>query len=97
MEMERIRVPYRLGTNNFCEYEDDGSPVLMGDMVTVPVFDYDGSDHEESGELVSVRYAESGFIVRVSLYSEREDGFERARDVLCEGVFYRMEDDSDNQ
>ena len=95
--MTAIRVPYRLGTDHFCEYEDDGSPVLMGDMVTVPAFDYDGSSCEESGELCSVRYAESGFIVCVSLYRKREDGFEKAHDVLCEGVFYRMVADDANQ
>lgn len=97
METERIRVPYRLGTHRFCEYEDDGSPVLMGDMVTVPVFGYDGSDYEESGELFSVRYDEGGFIICVSLYREREDSIKVMRSVPCDGVFYRMEGDDANQ
>ena len=95
MTMERIRVPYRLGTDHFCKYEDDGSPVLMGDMVTVVVPTYDGTDCEESGELSSVRYGGDGFIQCVSLYRKVASGFEMERDVLCEDVFYRMESDDD--
>ncbi|WP_278591501.1 hypothetical protein [Olsenella uli] len=95
--MMAIRVPYRLGTDHFCEYEGDGSPVLMGDMVTVVVPTYDGSDCEESGELSSVRYGGDGFIQCVSLYCKVASGFEMERDVLCEGVFYRMETDDANQ
>ena len=90
-----VRVPYRLDTNRFCEYEDDGTLVFMGDMVTAVVPTYDGTDCEESGKLVSVCYGEDGFIECVSLYRKREDGFEEAHNVLCEGVFYRMESDDD--
>lgn len=78
-----VRVPYRLDTNRFCEYEDDGTLVFMGDMVTAVVPTYDGTDCEESGKLVSVCYG--------------EDGFEEAHNVLCEGVFYKMETDDANQ
>ncbi len=50
---------------------------------SLPVPTYDGTDCEESGKLVSVCYG--------------EDGFEEAHNVLCEGVFYKMETDDANQ
>ena len=85
------RVPHEMGTCNFCAYKDDGSPVLMGDAVTVVVRAYDCSEREESGRLCSVRYGEDGLIEGVSLlHPETVDRLEEEREVPCDGVFYRM-------
>lgn len=66
------RIPYRLGTDHYCVYEDDESYVRMGDMIS---FGYDtpfgGIDF--SGELCSVRYDGSGFIDAASVYVFGED------------------------
>lgn len=84
------RIPYRLGTDHYCVYEDDESYVRMGDMVSFTV-DTPFSESEFSGELCSVRYDGSGFIDAASVYVFGED---RIFDIQCNGVFYRMEDEN---
>lgn len=93
------RIPYRLGTDHYCTYEDDGSYVRIGDMIShfyetpfsevgiggVVSVRYVGV--EIDGELCSVRYGEDGFIDAVSVYVEGE---EMNFDCPCDGVFYRM-------
>ena len=86
------RIPYRLGTDHYCTYEDDGSYVRMGDMIW-HVYDTPFGEIELNGELCSVRYGEDGFIDAVSVYVAGED---RDFDCPCDGVFYRkVEDDGD--
>lgn len=85
------RIPYRLGTDHYCTYEDDGSYVRMGDMVS-HVYDMPYGGVEIDGELCSVRYGEDGFIDAVSVYVAGED---RDFDCPCDGVFYRKVEDDD--
>lgn len=94
------RIPYRLGTDHYCTYEDDGSYVRMGDMIShfyETPFSEVGSVRyvgvEIDGELCSVRYGEGGFIDTISVYVAGE-GMDY--DVPCEGVFYRMKGGSDD-
>lgn len=89
------RIPYRLGTDQFCEFEDDGSYVRMGNMVTVCWDSYAGGTYQESecsGELVSVRYDWNGFIDSVSVLPDSDSA---EVECPCEGVFHRMEDAHD--
>lgn len=82
------RIPYRLGTDHYCVYEDDGGFVHMGDTVEVCEDCYDGQ-LPYTGELLSVEYGSDGFIsfVRVANPSnENEWDY-----VDCEGVFFRPE------
>ena len=84
-EERRVRVPYRLGTDQFCVYEEDGGMVCMGDMVTV-------GESECSGELCYVKYDWEGYIDSVTLFPRGE----RCEvEVYFPGdtVFYRMEDE----
>lgn len=91
-EERDTRIPYRLGTDHYCTYEDDGSYVRMGDMIS-HVYDTPFGAFVMDGELCSVRYGEGGFIDAVSVY---EEGEEMDYDVPCEGVFYRMNGGSDD-
>lgn len=94
MASERVRVPYRLGTDDYCTYEGEGeeSYVHMGDMVAVCYETYVGNC-KCSGELGYVMYSCDGFIDSVTLFpSEDSDGVE----VPCEGMFYRMEEVDDD-
>ena len=89
-EERDTRIPYRLGTDHYCVYEDDASYVRMGDMIS---FGYDTpfGGIDLNGELCSVRYEGSGFIDAASVYVFGED---RIFDIQCDGVFYRMEDEN---
>ena len=88
-EEHRVRIPYKLGTDHFCEYEEDAGEVCMRDMVTV-CYETPSGEFEYSGELCFANYDWEGYISSVTLFMSREDseGFE----VPCDGVFYRMED-----
>lgn len=85
------RIPYRLGTDQFCEFEEDRCEVRMGDMVTMCWDSYAGGTYQEfecSGELISVRYDWNGFIDSVAVLPDRDS---EEVECPCEGVFYRME------
>lgn len=86
------RIPYRLGTDHYCTYEDDESYVHMGDMIC-HVYDTPFGELECNGELCTVRYDEGGFINAVSVYVS---GKEMVYDVPCDGAFYRMKVGSDD-
>ena len=90
-EERRVRIPYRLGTDNYCVYEEDGGEVHMGDMVTV-VYDTRFGQSECGGELLYVKYDWEGYIDSVTLFPS---GDNCVIDVYCPGdmVFYRMEDE----
>lgn len=91
------RIPYRLGTDHYCTYEEDGSYVRMGDMVTLCWDDWIGGTYQEresSGELLEVSYDEDGFISQVTLLVEEWEGREGEGRCLvcpCDGTFHRME------
>lgn len=91
-EERRVRIPYKLGTDHYCTYEDDGedSYVRMGDMVTIG-YDTRFGQSERSGELNYVKYDWEGYIDSVTLFPSGEPC---EVEVYCPGdmVFYRMED-----
>lgn len=82
------RVPYRLGTDHYCEFEYDDGYVHMGDEVEVF---WDAYDDERScvGWLCSVDYGEDGFVNGAFLRDEDDE--EDATFVPCDGVFYKPE------
>lgn len=82
-EERDTRIPYRLGTNHYCKY-DDGGNVRMGEKISC----FHDTPFGEV-EIYSVTYGEGGFIEDVSVYVEGKD---RAFDCPCDGVFYRMKD-----
>lgn len=85
------RVPYRLGTDHYCVFENDDEFVHMGDMVEmVAEIPPDGKEVVYAGELCSVEYGSDGFITSVSMVdplNEYDTVF-----VPCEGVFYKVAD-----
>lgn len=91
--MERIKVPYKLGTDQFCTYEveqegEEEQFVRMGDIVTIIVtIGPDGVEVESTGELAGVTYSQDGFINEVLLYDESSYSYRVP--MLCEGVFYK--------
>ena len=91
--MERIKIPYRLGTSQFCTYEtehegEEEQFVHMGDIVSIVVtIGPDGAEIESIGELAGVTYSQDGFIDEVLLYDEQSYSYRVP--VLCEGVFYK--------
>ena len=98
-EERRVRIPYRLGTDQFCEYEEDGGEVCMGDMVTVRSDTYKGKvEHsdtykgkvEHSGKLIYVTYEWLGYIDSVILKQELGSG---PVECSCNVTFYRMEEE----
>ena len=103
--MERIAVPYRLGTDNLCHYEDDvewkdgkctvtrhEEPVRMDDIVLV-CSDYgpDGPEKEHVGELAGVMYGQDGFIDHIVLWDS--DGNGKMVSVFMDGVFYKPKEE----
>ena len=87
-EEHRVRIPYKLGTDHFCEYEEDAGEVCMGDMVTVCSDTYSG-EVEHSGKLLYVTYEWLGYIDSVILAPDLDS---ETIECSCDGVFYRMED-----
>lgn len=87
------RIPYRLGTDHYCEFEDDGGFVHMGDTVEVCEDRYDGQ-FSCAGKLLYVEYGSDGFIslVRISCPSDEND----CVCVDCDGVFFKPEKGADS-
>ena len=87
-EERDTRIPYRLGTDQYCVYEYDGGFVHMGDTVEVCEDCY-GGQLSYTGELLSVEYGSDGFIslVCVTHPSDEND----CVCVDCDGVFYKPE------
>lgn len=91
------RVPYKLDTDHYCTYEDDGAFVRMGDMVAISWDEWLGGTYQEcegSGKLVGASYDEDGFISQVTLLVEEREGRKgEGRCLVCpyDGTFYRME------
>ena len=82
------RVPYRLGTDHYCEFEYDDDYVHMGDEVEVFWDAYDG-ERSCVGWLCSVDYGEDGFVSGAFLRDEDDE--EDALYVPCGGVFFKPE------
>lgn len=82
------RIPYRLGTDNYCKFENCDEYVRMGDLVEVGEDRYDGPVLY-TGELLYVEYGNDGFISLVSITSQ-SDEYE-CINVDCDGVFFKPE------
>ena len=82
------RIPYRLGTDHYCEFEDCDEYVHMGDMVEVCEDRYNGH-FSFTGKLLYVEYGSDGFIslVRIDCPSDESE----CVCVDCDGVFYKPE------
>lgn len=83
------RIPYRLGTDYYCMFEDRDEYVRMGDLVEVfeYVNDCDGNTcgNIYSGRLRGVKYNYNGFISEVTLSDTYED---HDFDIEFDGIFY---------
>ena len=86
------RIPYRLGTDHYCVFEDDGGFVHMGDTVEVCEDRYDGQ-FSCIGELLSVEYVSDGFISLVHIASPSDEDECICMD--CDGVFFKPEKEAD--
>lgn len=82
------RIPYRLGTDYYCKFENCDEYVHMGDLVEVGEDRYDGPV-SYTGELLYVEYGIDGFISLVSIISS-SDVYECVS-VDCGGVFFKPE------
>lgn len=80
------RIPYCLGTDKYCEFENCDEYVHMGDPVDVCEDTYNGGSRIFSGYLSGVSYDYNGFISEVTLSTlDKSTVF----DVACDGVFNR--------
>lgn len=67
-----MRIPYRLGTDQYCKFEDCDEYVHMGDLVTIYVHPYQEDPYSYCGNLCGVQYDSDGFIRSVSLSFDDE-------------------------
>lgn len=86
------RIPYCLGTDHYCVFEDCDEYVRMGDTVEVCEDRYDGQI-SYTGELLYVEYGSDGFIslVRIACPSDESE----CVCVDCDGVFFKPEKEAD--
>lgn len=94
-EERDTRIPHRLGTDHYCEFEDRDEYVHMGDLVVVYRDAYGGGSAPDFGYLCGVEYDGAGFISGVALFSLDKSC---RYDVTCDGVFYhatKMEEHDD--
>lgn len=82
------RIPYRLGTDHYCVFEDCDEYVHMGDTVEVCEDRYDGQ-FSCTGELLYVEYGSDGFISFVRIDSPSDES--ECVCVDCDGIFYKPE------
>lgn len=82
-EERDTRIPYRLGTGDYCKFEGRDEYVHMGDLVEVYHSTCDGDD-VYFGDLSGVWYDYNGFISGVTLAAL--DG-SCSFNVACDGVF----------
>lgn len=86
-----VRVPYRLGTDLYCSFENGGGFVHMGDMVEV-AFSFPDCELSSVGNLESVTYGEDGIIKGVEV--READGLPTY--MPNEGVFYQAKEGVSN-
>lgn len=87
------RIPYCLGTDHYCEFEDCDEYVHMDDFVVIYQDTYAGDSCSFSGYLCGVRYGRGGFISEAALFTP-EKGIDF--DVACDGVFYHTMEVTDD-
>lgn len=66
-EQRDTRIPYRLGTDQYCKFEDCDEYVHMGDLVTIYAHPYQDDPYSYCGNLYGVEYDGDGFISSVRL------------------------------
>lgn len=87
------RIPYRLGTGDYCKFKNRGEYVHMGELVAV-YQDADGGEIvPRFGYLCGVKYDVTGFIRGVTLVT-----LDESRDfyVACDGAFYNIVEVADD-
>lgn len=81
------RIPYRLGTGDYCKFKNRDEYVHMGELVAV----YQDADGDgilpRFGYLCGVKYDVTGFIRGVTLVTLDES---RDFSVSCDGAFYNI-------
>lgn len=84
-EERDTRIPYRLGTDQYCKFYGRGEYVHMGDLVAVYQGTCDDDYYMCFGKLSGVRYDHSGLITGVTLATlDGSCGFCTA----CDGTFH---------
>ena len=84
-EERDTRIPYRLGTSDFCKFKNRDEYVHMGDLVAVYTDADDDGALPHFGYLCGVGYRFDGFMRVVTLLTlDRRRSF----DVSCDGAFY---------
>lgn len=79
------RIPYHLGTGDYCKFKNRDEYVHMGDLVAVYVDADDDGALPHFGYLCGVGYRFDGFIHSASLLTlDRRRSF----NVSCDGDFY---------
>lgn len=73
-EERDTRIPFRLGTNNFCKFEGRDEYVHMGDLVKIYAHPYQKDPYSYCGNLCGVEYDGDGFIRSISLYFDDAGG-----------------------
>lgn len=86
------RIPYRLGTNQYCKFKDRDEYVHMGDLVAV-----DGNkalgECGYCGKLSGVEYDDEGYLVFIKLnYPHEVHGYY----VAFDGVFHYAKEVTDD-
>lgn len=91
-EERDTRIPYRLGTDEFCKFKGRDEYVRMGDLVVCPN-EKTGDHCQYPGRLGGVMYDRDGFIFKVILYTlDWSFGF----DLANRGVFYHATEVKDD-
>lgn len=81
------RIPYRLGTDQYCKFEGSDEYVHMGDLVTVDGDAIFGG-RERRGKLCGVEYNDEGFLNFVKLTYPHET---YGHYVVFDGAFHQVE------
>lgn len=91
-EERDTRIPFRLGTDQYCKFEGCDEYVHMGDLVVVDGDAIFGG-RERGGELRGVEYNDEGFLNFVKLIYPHEDyGYY----VVFDGAFHQAEEVTDD-
>lgn len=87
-EERDTRIPYRLGTGDYCKFEGRDEYVHMGDLVAVNGDTIFGG-RERCGRLRGVEYNDEGFLSFVKLvYPHEAFGYY----VVFDGAFHQAEE-----
>ena len=89
-EQRDTRIPYRLGTDQYCKFKDIDEYVHIGDFVVVKRYKIFGKPRDYCGKLSMIGYDGEGFLRFARLlYPNEIDGYYVSFDgtFRCEEVF----------